>query len=294
MNIDRDITPSDVDRLFGWDIEARPCFTSRADGSIIEIPGKRALVRTDREHTLGVVTKSYGVIQPRDIMSLFHAAVGDGQAKYVNGGSFSNGARVYLQVQIMGSNFDVAGQEHGAYLILGAHNDGTGSFWAGFTPVRLFCMNQLRLAINKTRSKLVIRHTSRAAERLEQAQYVIENARSYFGTFHEMAMNLVRQRFTLSDMRTLAIELWPDPKSERLLPGVQGVRDKVVRLFDGGQRGAEAIMGTKYAALNAVAEYVDHHQVRRGGQDGRDDSVIFGSAAQGLKQAAVERLLIAA
>lgn len=284
------ITPEKVDQLFGWDIEARETFTLDRNGRMMTVPGKRTLVRVDRDHALGVVTKSYGVIQPREIMSFLHACVGEGTVEYINGASFDKGARIYLQARIIGADFDVAGQEHAAYLILGAHNDGTGSFWAGFTPTRLWCMNQLRLAIKNTVSRLSIRHTSRAAERLEQAHAVVERARGYFGTFHATAMDLVRQRFTIQDMRSLAEELWPDPKNERLLPGVQATRARVVQLFDGGQRGAGAINGTKYGALNAVAEYVDHHQSRRGGEEGRLNAVIFGSAPQQIKQAAFERL----
>lgn len=287
------ITPDDVDRMFGWHIESRPTFTHDSNGAFIEVPGKRTLVRTDREHALGVVTQGYGIIQPAAMMSLLHAAAGDGTIEYINGGSFNHGARIYLQAKLHGESFTVAGQDHEAYIIIGAHNDGTGSQFACFTPIRLFCMNQLRLAMNRAMSRLSIRHTTRAAERMAQATAMIERARGYFGEFHATALQLVRQQYTLQDMRQLATELWPDP-TKGSDEGVKRTRAHVVRLFDGEQRGGQQIAGTAYGALNAVAEYVDHHQVRRGGQEARLNAGMFGSQPQQLKEKAFELLKAAA
>jgi phage/plasmid-like protein (TIGR03299 family) len=286
----RTFTPEQVDSVFSWNIESLPCYARREDGQLLEVKGKRALVRADNGFGLGVVTKSYGIIQPQSMMSLLHAAAGDGIVEYINGGAFDGGKRIYLQVALKGANFDIAGQEHGAYFMLGAHNDGSGSFWAAFTPTRLFCMNQLRVAIKNIISRFSIRHTKNASERLAVVEEVITRARGYFGAFHAEALNLVRQRFTIQDMRSLTEELWPTPKSENLLDGVVWTRNRVVQLFDGAQIGGSALMGTKYGALNAVAEYVDHHQNRRGGEAGRLNAVLFGSQPTALKQLAYERL----
>ena len=281
-------TPEEVDKAFSWEIESRECLTRTASGELINVRDKRVLVRTDRELSLGVVSNRYGVVQPSAMMSLLHAAAGDGLIEYVNGGSFEGGKRIYLQVLLKGANFDIAGQEHAAYFLLGAHNDGTGSvFWAP-TPTRLFCMNQLRIAIDRMVSKLTLRHTKNAQARLEQATEVVRRTRGYFGAYTAEAQRLVKQTFSLADMRELTETLWPTPKSEALFEGIKATRAKVVRLFDGEQLGSSAIQCTKYGALNAVVEYIDHHQHRKGGEAGRQNALLFGS--QTLKQLAYERL----
>lgn len=284
------LTQEQVDAAFAWAIESRECYFKDSDGVEHTIPGKRTLVRTDRSFGLGIVTPSYGIVQPAAQMSLLHAAVGDGQVEYINGGVFENGKRMFLQAALKGGNFDVAGQEHGAYFMLGAHNDGTGAFWAAFTPTRLWCMNQLRFALKNLRNKFSIRHTKNATERLETVREVMVRARGFFGAYNEQAQALVRQRFTLQDMHTLAEELWPTPKAENLVPGIEATRARVIQLFDGGQLGAPALNGTKYGALNAVVEYVDHHQHRKGGESGRLNAVLFGSQANVLKQLAFDRI----
>lgn len=284
------LTREQVDAIFAWTIAPYDCTYRDAQGIERVVPGRVVLNREDTNQPLGIASRGYGIIQPRDQMNLLHAAVGDGEAEYINGGIFEGGKRLYLQVAIKGANFDVAGQEHAAYCLLGSANDTTGSAWFGFTPTRLSCMNQLKFALRTLRNKITIRHTKNAAVRMATVTALMERARGFFGVYNEEAHRLVAQRFTIQDMRALVEELWPTPKAENLVPGIERTRARVIQLFDGAQLGADAINGTKYGALNAVVEYVDHHQPRRGGAAGRMDSILFGSQAAVIKQEAYDRL----
>jgi len=284
------LTREQVDAIFAWTIEARPAMYRDANEQLQVVPGRNVLVREDTNFALGFASKGYGIIQPADQMNLLHAAVGNGEAEYINGGIFEGGKRLYIQLAIKGANFDVAGQEHGAYCLLGSANDTTGSAWIGFTPTRLSCMNQLKFALRTLRNRITFRHTKNAAAKMATVAAVMERARGFFGVYNEEAHRLVAQRFTLQDMRSLVEELWPTPKADNLVPGIERTRARVIQLFDGAQLGADAINGTKYGALNAVIEYVDHHQPRRGGTAGRMDSILFGSQPAVLKQSAYDRL----
>lgn len=284
------LTREQVDAIFAWTIEAQEVLYRDSEGNLHSMPSRRVLNRADRNTPLGIASKGYGIIQPADQMNLLHAAVGAGEVEYINGGIFGGGQRLYLQAAIKGANFDVAGQEHGAYFMLGACNDGSGSAWFGFTPTRLFCMNQLKFALRTLRNRVSIRHTKNAAARLATITKAMEQARGFFGVYNEEAQRLVAQRFTLQDMRALVEELWPTPKAENLVPGIERTRARVVQLFDGGQIEAAPLNGTKYGALNAVVEYIDHHQHRHGGEAGRMDSLLFGSQPAIIKQRAYDRL----
>jgi len=170
------------DRLFGFEIEAQEVFTRQGE-TYAPVKGKRALVRTDTGVALGVVSPSYGILQPRSAMALLDAAAGSGEVTYINGGSYDDGRRLYLQAQLTGASFDVAGQEHAPYLLLGSRNDGGGSYFIALTPTRLLCMNQLRVAIRNIIARFSIRHTRNAAERMELATEVVCRARGYFGAW---------------------------------------------------------------------------------------------------------------
>lgn len=276
-------------KLFGFTIESVPTYIhdERADAvPYREVQGKRALVRTDTFEPLGVVSPRYGIIQPRIGLDIMEAC---GDLQIVNAGSIGNGQRMYVQAIVKGAGFDVAGQEHQPYLFLGMHNDGSGTYFVGFTPTRCFCWNQLRAALKNMLAKFAIRHTGNAQERAEVTVEVIRRARAYFGEFHQQALALVAQRFSVQDMRSLCEELWPTPKAENLVDGVLQKRATVVQLFVDGKLN-HGIHGTKYGALNAVAEFIDHGQNRQGGDAGKVNALLFGHEADRLKQAAWDRL----
>lgn len=271
-----------VARLFGFDIEAQPVYTQLGR----EIPGKRALVRTDTGDALGIASERYGIVQPKTGLAIMEAC---GDLDIVNAGMIGNGQRMYLQAKVRGASFDVAGQEHAPYLFLGMHNDATGCYFVGLTPTRCFCWNQLRLALKSMTARFSIRHTGNAQQRAEVAVEVIGRARAYFGEFHQQAIALVNQRFAIQDMRTLTEELWPTPKAEHLVEGVLAKRAHVIYLFSEGKLN-QGIHGTKYGALNAVAEYVDHGINRHGGDAGKANALLFGLEADRLKQTTFDRL----
>jgi hypothetical protein len=95
-------------------------------------------------------------------------------------------------------------------------------------------------------------------------------------------------------MRTFAGELFPSTASDgKEQPRIEGMRDKVIDLFDNGQ-GMYAIRGTKWAAFNAVTEYADHHRSTRRtdgntSEDSRLASAWFGTGAE-LKERALQLL----
>jgi len=269
-------------RLFGFTIEAQPVYT--AGGR--EIEGRRALVRTDTGTALGIASPRYGIVQPRTGLDIMRAC---GDVEIVNAGMIGDGRRMYVQAKLRGASFDVAGQEHAPYLFLGMHNDATGCYFVGLTPTRCFCWNQLRVALKNMAARFNIRHVGDAQKRAETTIEVIARARAYFGTFHAQALSLVAQRFSVQDMKSLTEELWPTPTAENQVDGVRARRAHVVHLFSDGKLNA-GIHGTRYGALNAVAEYVDHGVNRHGGDAGKVNALLFGLEADRVKQEAFDRL----
>jgi phage/plasmid-like protein (TIGR03299 family) len=138
-----------------------------------------------------------------------------------------------------------------------------------------------------------IRHTSSAILRIDEARRALGIANAYFDNFATTADRLVRSKYDDKQMRELAEALFPtveDQPSTRILKA----RENVTSLFAYGQ-GHEDIRGTAWAALNAVAEYADHHRVIRAANEveraeSRLSSVWFGRSAA-LKQQAHEVIL---
>jgi hypothetical protein len=108
---------------------------------------------------------------------------------------------------------------------------------------------------------ITIRHTATAPARMEQAMRTLRVANRHFNEFEVEATRLASSRFTDTQMATLAATLFPDRDGEPS-PRGRNARAKLVELFTEGM-GHAPIRGTGWAALNAVAEYTDHHRVVR-------------------------------
>ena len=267
-------------RLAGldWPVEAMPL---RAEnGNFVD--GWRAVVRGTDARVLGVVGERYRPIQNAEAFRFFDELVGDGQAIYHTAGSLDGGSRVWMLAKLPGTVGSL-GDATERFLLLTNSHDGSSALRMFFTPVRVVCQNTLNLALVQGQTEgISIRHTSSALSRIEEARNALGLAHSYYERFGVEVQRLAAAPFGDTQIAWLVKALFPGHPDETSMR-TQRARDKVVELFAYG-RGHEPIRGTAWAALNAVAEYVDHHRATRGVDDqaraeGRLNSLWFGSGA---------------
>lgn len=285
-------------RLAGldWSVRTAPVFAGQ-DHSVVE--RWRAVVRESDAKPLGLVGDRYEPIQNADAFRFFDEVVGAGEAIYHTAGSLDGGRRVWILAKLPGEVRVGRDDVTEKFLLLTNSHDGSTTLRMLFTPVRVVCQNTLNVALQEGAGDgIAIRHTRTAMTRLEQARHALGLATKFYDQFAEASEMLVRSSYSDAQVLQLTQTLFPDG-DEGVSPRMQKARDKVIELFECG-RGHEAIRGTAWAALNAVAEYVDHHQPTRGVDDasrasGRLASVWFGNRAA-MKQRAYEviRLQVAA
>jgi len=272
----------------GWRIALQPVFVG---AGLVQSPisGVKATVRDTDQRALGVVGERYSPVQNEEAFSFFDAVVGDGHAIYHTAGSLDGGRRVWILAKLPGEI--VLGQDDltEKYLLLMNSHDGSTALRMLFTPVRVVCQNTLNLALRRAASDgIAIRHTASATTRIDEARRALGLARSYYDDFAAEAVRLVESPFTDAQMLSLAERLFPAEQDE-ISTRTKNHRELVVNLFEWG-KGHAQFRGTAWAALNAVAEFADHHRsVRTKPGDSRDEkrlsSVWMGSAAR-LKQSA--------
>lgn len=255
-----------------WNAIPKPLFAGidEATGAGVSVPGYKALVRDDRPDTvLSIVSEGYGVVQYREALSLAAAVVGDGNASAEVCGALDEGRRAFVVLNLAQAGFEVAGERVEPYIVCFAGHDGSTSVGFRFTPVRVVCQNTLSAALSgETPHELTIRHTRNASERVRLAAKMVEQARTYFGTFHHRALALVNQRLSLGAAEDLSAKLFPtytNKAGEVIVPANQ---TKVVELF---RRQADTtdrrIAGTRWGYFNAVTALLDHNA--RGSQGER-------------------------
>ena len=81
-----------------WTVEMVPVYL---DGGI-EIPGKRAAVRTDTGLVMNVMSDRYTPLQNVDAFAFFDAVVGAGEAIYHTAGSLQGGRKVWALARLPG------------------------------------------------------------------------------------------------------------------------------------------------------------------------------------------------
>jgi hypothetical protein len=135
---------------------------------------------------------------------------------------------------------------------------------------------------------------------MTEAQKVLNIARSAASISAERYKALARENMKTADWQEFLNNLIPDRDlSEIEVSGKRkpsntrrnNQREDLTRLFEAGLgQNIAGVVGTKWAAYNAITEYVNHHSsVKTTGRASRLDNVMFG-VGNGMAQRALELL----
>lgn len=299
----------DSDRLrelvFNWTADKRKLFMRNEAGATpsVEVTDYVGLVRSDNGGQLAVVSREYGVVQYADALSLLDAASVSGQTKYITAGTLDSGRRAWALATIPSATREVAGSEIKPYLLLSTSHDGTLALQCQFTPVYVVCNNTLTAALGSSnKNKISLKHTKNVTARLAVVKELVQNATAYFGAFSEQALTMARTQYSEQSFRQLVATLFPVPAKattaqEQFDSAAAEAQRATLRLFQGGQKAANNAPGTTWAAFNAVTEFIDHHQRRKGADEyalaeNRFAGTMFGNGAA-IRQKALDMLIAA-
>lgn len=283
-----EVRSHDAMRLAGldWQVALQPIFSG---SNLAQISDHKATVRMSDQKPLGVVGERYTPVQNQDAFSFFDEVVGAGQAIYTTAGALDGGKRIWMLAKLPGEVRVGRDDVTEKYLLLMNSHDGTSALRMLYTPVRVVCQNTLNLALKQGHGDgIAIRHTASATARIDEARRALGLARNYYDGFATEASRLIAAPYSDRQLADLVSVLFPVP-AEGMSTRTQNLRAKVTELFEFG-RGHEGIKGTAWAALNAVAEFADHHRSVRAkkGQERQEkqlSSTWLGSAAK-LKRTA--------
>lgn len=254
------------------------------------IDDKLVLFRSDTGAPLGVVSDSYKVVQPREVLEFFREWAQANACTIESAGVLFGGKRYFATAKMSDGVFVGEGDKIVPYVLLSTSADGSLATEGRITTVRVVCNNTLRLA-SKGASSFKVSH--RTAFKPEECRTIIEAAQAEFGAFMDMSRKLasikVESRLA-EDMTTLLLTTpTRDADAARDSAGFT----KIMSLFQGGGKGStlETARETAFGWLNAATEYVDHH-VRARNDENRTAAALWGPGAD-LKQRALDIALAA-
>lgn len=252
-----------------------------ADDPPSPVARRKALVRSDRapghEHrVLGVAHRGFSPVQNDEAGLLFDAIFGQGRRVYHTGGYLGDGEKVWLLARL-DSTFSVGKDDVvQPYALMANSHDGSMAFNIRLTTVRVVCQNTLSLAMNQRLGVEFRRsHQGSFAQHAQAAQDYFKATMHELDKVSQSFVELSKRKCTDEKFNEIVLALIPAPARPRnadrnpgLLKAWQAKTDAVLaarkhisELRDNGKGQAlEGSIGTFWGVLNAVLEYVDHHQ----------------------------------
>lgn len=259
-------------------------------GEFGEVPGYKALIRSDTRKALSVVGSKYKIVQPGEVLEFFASMIRDSGWYLHTAGALKGGNRVWAmatndQVEKVGRGDDVCNN-----LLLATSMDGSLRTVVTETSIRVVCNNTLSYALNNSeKAKTGLRISHRQDWAPDEIKSIMRLRGESFSEFIKSAQVMSEVGVSLEDTRRLLHKIFQtdsqpsaawmgslaDRKAQQELSESRGFRS-VMALFQGEGKGSslKTSKGTAWGLLNAVTEYVDHYMGNT--DDGRLDAAWFG------------------
>jgi phage/plasmid-like protein (TIGR03299 family) len=278
--VQQDVRPMEALKIasLNWAVRKEALYRTNLD----EIPDRAAVCRTDNGNYLGTVGKRFMPVQNIEQASFIEAICGEGNAVVESCGALRGGRRTFWAIKqpnaLTVGNEDLVER----FLIVANGNDGSLSFKAFWSPVRVVCQNTLNAAL---------RHTGSIMNRITEARHVLGLANEYYAEIGEQFNRLSKVSLDDKGFSSYLNELLPLSQGGTPADAIAVVRDQLTNNWRSG-RGVEVTSPSMWRAYNAVTEFVSHQRASRGKSElvrseNRFDAVLLG-AGRALQQRAFD------
>jgi len=306
--VEKEITSTAAMKLAGldWKVEKSPVYAQTLRADVLqyrEVSEHKIVMRTEDQAVLGLVGDSYELIQNEEAFGFLDSLVGEGLAMYNTAGSLFGGRRVFCCCKLPDS-VQIGPDQVDKYLVAIWGHNGSMAYHIKWTPIRVVCWNTASAAFQIKGGKVqasdcvTLRHTKHWRDHAKEAREVLNLTQLYYKRLEECFQKLIATPLRESDFSKFASKLYPDSENDK---GGKIDRSKqrqaLKELFHHGMGNDHPdVKGTRWAAYNAVTEYIDHHKQYYAGKTGgiedtRMNSVIWGQGAD-FKKTALDLLAV--
>lgn len=239
---------------------------------------KHVLYRSDNLRPLSVVSPTYNIVQPEEVLEFYRNLVGLADMQLETAGVLFGGKRFWALANT-GRMAELKDDDTiKGYLLLSTSCDGTMATTARFTSVRVVCNNTLSIATKQNASVIRVPHRGLWKPEEVKAQLgLIDNSWSVFKD------QITRLSETISERDKVAeylVTLFGDtniPIGEQS-PAVAAKCAGVWDLYTHAGKGAHMVSteGTWWGVVNGVTQSIDYHTQHRT-TDARLNNAWFGA-----------------
>lgn len=276
-------------------VSLRPVTFTGDDGQPVELHDKRVIVRAPTQDDprylgFGIVGPGYHLLTHGDVADIIDSSVGQPVETL---GVLRDGELLFATVAL--PEIDIKGDAVERYLGIVSPLDGVGAISAEEWPIRVVCMNTLRIAQRMAQVSYRVRHNAHAKDRLASwVKGAYQKAVEQTAFLKEVFDTLARAQVKEPMAKSIIEYAYPSPRAPRENAPAEVMRKRWIRyeralarqeyhraeaeaLFMGHGHGIgnPSCNGTLFGVLNAVAEHADH-------RDGRGDDAYQSVARDAL------------
>ena len=245
-----------------WKVELFPAYAKLPSGEFVEVYHNQIPMRMDTMTPFKAVGNRYVPFQNVDVFSFMDNVIDDFGARYKNAGTFSNGAIVYVTLQL-GDDIVIGDDKVVPYFtVINSHN-GSTSIKAITTPTRITCSNTLQLAVANSVSSFSFKHTYNAQSKVYQAKKSLEIGYKYYDEFSQELNKLVEISASVDDLKKMLDVVYPvvDERTdiegnilnEGAITKVKLAHNKIIENFE--KADSYSVVNNAWGMLNAVNDW---------------------------------------
>lgn len=251
-----------------WEVLPTPIYADLADGRRATNSNLLAQVRSDTGKILGVVSERYETIQNTERFAFMDSLLDSDAAKWHTAGVLREGRQVWMLAKL-DLDVRIAGLEEeltNMYLLLSDGTEGLSALKVAVTPVRVVCMNTLRIALDSSPRQWTARHTASLRDKMDLANQTLKLSRAYAQRFEEVGTQLVNTKMTPASFKAFLGQLVPltagAVATDRSWKNTMEKRDAIDSIYRTSDDLAN-LRGTAWGALQAVGEWSDWARTSR-------------------------------
>jgi phage/plasmid-like protein (TIGR03299 family) len=234
-----------------WNVDLGPILAAGK-----EVDGYYAVLRSDTQDALGVVQGRYKPIQNREAFEFAEAIKNNSNDV---AGTLFGGKKVFATLSMPKANF--LGDDYQPYLFVYNSHDGSSSFKAGITNVRVICTNRITAMLDKAKRVWAIRHSNNAQSRIKEAVASLMLASTYQEAFGKWAEEIATIKVNTAKVVKLVFP-YPPVVTKRTTESIDGIREAVLHIAE-KKDDLQNFRGTAYGVYQAIADWNSHREPKR-------------------------------
>lgn len=252
-----------------------------------EMEKKFATVRMDTKAPLGIVGKTYTILQNSDAFEFIDNLVGNKQAIFESAGCLFKGERVFITCKLP-SQMVVGNDVADCYFFIHNSHDGSRAVELAFTPTFICCNNTLNMALGNAKRKQRVKHTPSIDIQLINSADIMGITKQKIADMQQVFTQMTKVNLNDAQLRKL-IQQAMYPEMEQLKPEEYSTKfnNIIDNAFEYITTDAAQVIperkNTLYGFVQGINGIANHKEYKTASH--KVESVIFGKGFENTNRA---------